>query len=354
MPALPRLILLLSLILTLAACEPERAPAGKPRLPKAHLVQTATAQVRPIRYTVERTCTLEASRRVRIFNQEEGRIVEIPFHPGDAVRAGALLVRLDDALLKAQLDKAEATLRQAREDLKRLDKLVRKRLASDEERQQAATAVRVAEAEAALLRTRLTYMQIRAPFAGVVSERLMEPGDIAPRHSHILTLIDPDSLVVRIALSERYLSDLSVGMPVSVRIDAMGPRAWTGRLTRIYPTVDPDTHLARVEAVLTPQPPGARPGEFCRARIVTPPRERLVIPFRAVRRDTEGSYVFRVRAGKARRARVRTGLRQNGAVEILEGLAAGDQVVVRGLLGLKDGMAVRQAGTDKGAPAGHE
>jgi len=340
---------LVVLILALAgagisACAPD-GPTGASqsrRAVRAHLVETVAVQSRRISHVATRTGTLEARREVKIFNQEEGRITAIGAYEGDRAERGEVLVRMDDALLRAQLDKAAATSAQAQTDRNRLRTLVRKRLAAEDELARAETALKVAHAEEALLRTRLQYTVIRAPFTGTVTLRAAEPGDVVPKYTHILTLIDPRTLMTRVEVSELLLPLLHIGDAVMVRIDALGDGAFPGRIQRIHPIVDPRTRQGVVEIRLAPVPDGARAGQLCRVRLKTPARQRLMLPFAALRRDETGEYVFVVDdAGKARRTAVRTGMRQATAVEILDGVTAGTRVVTRGLLGLEDGMAVR-------------
>ncbi len=303
----------------------------------ARLVETVTARTQDLGYTLERTGSLKARRRVKLFNQEEGRLLALHHYEGDAVNKDELLIQLDDRLLRAELDKARATRRQAEENRNRIKTLQSKRLASDDERLQAATNLLIAKAELELLQTRLEYTRIRAPFDGIVTERLAEPGDIAPKHTHLMTLIDPSTLVIRLELSELALAQLDTGTPVKVVIDALGDRQIAGRITRIYPTVDERTRLGRVEISLTEQAEGIREGQFSRVFLSTPARQRLTLPFNAIRRDKKGEYVYRVLENKAHKTRVHTGLRQSGLVEILDGLESGNQVIIRGFLSLKDG-----------------
>ena len=202
----------------------------------------------------------------------------------------------------------------------------------------------------ALLRTRIGYTEIRAPFAGVISERRAEPGDAVAAYTHLLTLFDPQSLVVDLSVSERLLADLDPEATVEVRIDALGDRPFRGRLGRVFPTIDPATGQGRVEVRLEPLPAGALPGQLCRVRLGSPPRERLAVPLAAVRRDRTGSHVYRVEDGKAVRTPVRTGALLGDAIEILDGLEPGTRIVTRGFLGLADGRAVREAGPSDGTP----
>jgi len=292
-------------------------------------------------YASVRTGTLRARRQVRIFNQEEGRVTDLPFYEGDRVDAGALLARLDDALLRAELERTVATRAQADQDLKRLRRLVDRQMVSEDEVSRAATALEVAQSEEALLRTRLGYMEIRAPFAGVVAERLVEPGDAVPQHTHLLTLIDPGSLVTQVTVSELLLPHLKVGAPVAVRIDALGTGNHPGRIQRIFPQVDARTRLGTVEVVLEPVPPGARAGQLARVSLDVAALTSLNIPLAAVQQDRDGEFVYRLDESSAvHRTPIRTGTRLGVNVSVLEGLSAGDRVVTRGFLGLKDGRTV--------------
>lgn len=329
----------------LSACQQESAPANpKKRSKTPLLVETATLVYKEFGQRALRTGTLQAERAVKIFNQEEGRITAIAAHVSDQVAKDDVLVRLDASLLEAQLGKTLATRKQAEQDLKRLRTLVRKRLAPEDEQARAQTALKVAQAEEALLRTRLNYTTIRAPFAGVITERRLEPGDIAPRYSHVLSLIDPGSLITRVSISELLLARLKPGDAVQVQIDALGASAVTGKIQRIYPTIDPTTRQGVVEIALQPVPEGARAGQLCRVRLNTPPQRRLTAPFSALQRDTKGQYLFVVDAEhKVRQRYVQTGLQQDQQIEIIDGASEGERVIVRGFIGLKDGSEVQIA-----------
>lgn len=335
----------LVLLTGLNACKSDRdqRTARDEPAERSHLVEVATVRHAELAHEAVRTGTLEAHSQVKIFNQEEGRITEIPFYEGDHVARGQVLVRLDDSLLKAQLDKAVATRRQAEQDVDRLERLIAKRLVSEDELARASTALKVARAEEELLRARLDYTTIKAPFAGVVTARLVEPGDIAPRYTHLLTLIDPASLITQVEISELLLPLFEPGDPVQVRIDALGDAEHPGRIRRIHPTVDPHTRKGVLEVELAPVPEGARAGQLCRVRLTARARERLVLPFAAVRRGNDSEYVYVVDGdGKAQRRDVRTGMRQGLLVEVLDGLQEGDTVVTKGMLGLRDGMSVKK------------
>ncbi len=324
------------------------ARGGKKNKP-THLVEVTIVGAKPLRHETVRTGSLAARRSVRLFNQEEGRIDQLTVFEGASVTKGQILVRLDRLLLLAQLEKATASRKLAEADLVRMKKLAKKRIATQERYDQAETQHSVAVAEETLVRTRLAYSEIRAPFDGIVTERRVEPGDVAPRHTHLLTVIDPTSLYTKVSVSELMVPRLKKGDTVDVRIDALGDRVWTGHIRRIHPTIDPRTRLGVVEVALAPVPPGAKSGQLCRVTLRTPEIQRKVVPFAALRRDDKGEYVYVVIGGKTQLRRVRTGLRMDDKVEALDGLQEGDKVVVRGFLDISPGKKVTITGKH-GAP----
>lgn len=344
-PRLARRLATCALGVLLAACQPAEETdnkVGKRERPP-QLVETTSCASRAIAHTVTRTGTLRALREVRLFNQEEGQVAALPFSEGDVVDKETVVARLDDTLLRAQLAKASATRKQATADLERLKQLKSRSMVSDDVLNRSDTALQVAEAEMSLLRARLGYSTIKAPFSGIVSARMLEPGDVAPRFTHLLTLYDPGSLVIEVTLSELLLPQVDMGAEVPVRIDALGDTTHPGRVLRVHPTIDSRTRLGLLEIALDPPPKGARPGQLGRVDLKLPAAMRRVIPYPALRRDTQGEYVFRVSDGKVRRTPVRSGLLLGEDVEIVEGLEDDDKVVLRGFLGLSDGKAVREA-----------
>ena len=327
--------------LVLGGCTSESPEKSKKKKPE-HLVEIATATQTNMAVSVTRTGTLKALREVKIYNQEEGRITELPLSEGDQVSRGTLVARLDDKLIRAQLRRAEATLKKSQQDIKRIRDLYKRKLASDQEIANAETEYEIAKADKELLETRLGYTKIVAPISGIVTQRLTEPGNIAERYSHLLTIADPSSLVTEVTVSELLIPELSVGDTTQVRIDALGPQQHSGVITRIHPSLDPVTRRGIIEVELKPVPEGSKPGQFCRVTLSTHAGDRLIIPFRALRRDQQGEYVFVVNnENKVERVMVNSGLRINELIEIISGLKEGQRVVTRGFLSLKKDMQVK-------------
>jgi RND family efflux transporter MFP subunit len=317
------------------------AKKAKPKKAKVHLVQLVTVEQRSMRATSTHTGSLRYRTTVRIFNQEEGRLLSLPWFEGDAVEKGGTLFALDSTLLKAQLRKADAVLAEANANVKRTKRLLGRKMISDEEHLRTTTALEVARAERSVLQTRLGFTRVAAPFAGLIVARHVEPGDIVARHTHMLTLVDPSSLVTEINVSETLIPHLGTTSNVAVKIDALGDAAFPGKVIRIHPQLNARTRQGRVEIELTPLPVSARAGLFARVTFNVDALKRTVMPFSAVRRDRDGEYVFRVNEKNiAERRSIRGGRRLSDQVEVREGLKAGDRVVTKGFLGLKNGNTV--------------
>jgi len=342
--------LVATLVATLAGCgtEPEASKADKEKsnkAPRPHLVELAPVSSEPLNYAADRAGSLRALHEVKVINQEEGQLLELSVREGDRVQAGQVLARYDDRIARAELDKAAATLAQAEADFARTERLVAEGFMSSESMSRAGTSLALAQAEVRLLKTRLQQMTLTAPMTGTVSQRRAEPGDATPKHAHLLSLIDPSRLVTDVQVSELALPNLRVGDSAQVRIDALGTGHFPGRILRIHPTLDPATRSGRVEVVLEPLPPGAKPGQFCRVSFAASNQKRLVAPLAALQRDAAGEFVFVFQEdGKVKRVTVLSGLRLANKVEIIEGLQADARVVVKGFLDLADGRKVKPIG----------
>lgn len=345
-PIKKQVISLISMILVLtvtgfiSGCD-DKAPAKK-RSPKTiPAVEVTQAEVQSLNHKITLTGTLKPKRMIHFYNQAPGMLVKLPFHEGDKVNKGDLLAQLDDTIIKAEYNKANATLKQAHIDYGRLEKLAKTNLASKELLVRAKTKVALDQSEYNLQKKRLSYTQIKVPWSGVISERLVEPGDVLPLHTHFMSLLDVSSLIVNISLSELYLSKIKQGDAITYQIDALGKKSWTGKVLRIYPQINAQTRKGIVEVKLDPIPQGARPGQLARINLLTEKETVLVIPLSAIRYDQQGAYVFVVDSEqKIKRTNITTGKQYPQKMEVLDGLKAGDSIIKKGLFGLRSGKKV--------------
>jgi len=343
-------VIFVSLALSLGSCDffnhqgkDKASASGNKRAKRpAHAVEIIKVSRQAIRIKRTLTGTLEAPRTVHIHSEKAGRIIELPFYEGDKVKKGALLARLDDALLRAAIAKVVASRKQTEVDLKRLQKLVPNKLATEDELARAGTAVELARAEESLQRVLLSRTVIQAPFSGIISARLKEPSDVVSINEHMLTLFDPDIMTAAVQVPEQLHSRVAVGDAVKVRIDSLGDRSFNAKILRIHPVVDAQTRQGTVEIRLNPVPGSARPGQLCRVTLETAETPRLLIPLSALQFDGRGSFVyFLSEDSKAMHRPVTIGLQIGESIEIIDGVNDGDQIVSRGFLGLKSGKTVR-------------
>lgn len=347
-----RLPFLLSLIfiLLLSACNEKDTPKKRTvrPLPAVEVIQ---AEIQSLNHTMTLTGTLEPYRTVRLYNQAQGMLIKLPFYEGDKVKKAEVLAQLDDTIIRAEYNKAAATLKQSEIDYGRLEKLSRSNLTSKELVIRAKTQVALEQAEYNLQKKRLSYTLIKAPWDGVISERLAEPGDVLPLHTQFMSLMDNSSLLVKIPLSELYLSKIHLGDTINYQLDALGKQSWSGNIFRIYPQINAQTRKGLIEVKLHPIPENARPGQLARITLSTANEAVLVIPISAIRYDQQGAYVFTVAAdNKIQRQNIETGKKYPQKIEVLSGLKEGDMVVKKGLFGLRSGKTVNVINHVKSQP----
>ena len=306
-----------------------------------HVVETIPAGMQTVQSKLTASGTIEAGTHVRLYNEVSGKITSLPFYEGDKVSAGTILVSLDDEVIQAELDKATATREQAKVDYDRLKKL-RKQLASDDEIARAHTAYDIAVADEKLQQTRLNKTVITAPFEGIITERHYEPGDVVPMHSHILSMIDPGSLRVKIHLAEHWIPLIQTGDPVDIQVDALAALVYRGKIKRVHPTIDASTRKGVVEIAFAPVPAGVQAGQLARVTLKSQPASKLVVPSHALHHDSKGAYVYVIDAENlASKTYVRKGQQFGQTIEIIDGLNVDEAIVVKGFNGLRHGKKVR-------------
>ncbi len=333
----------LFLCLILTACDSTETGKtdGKRAQQALHRVEVITVENSAVSLTQTVSGTLEAVTKIRLYNEESARITKLPYHEGDRVKKGTLLIQLDNALLKTDVAKASASKEQAKLDLSRLKKLLPKKIATEEDVAKAQTELDLAIAQEKHEKTRLQRTQIKAPIDGMITKRLYEPGDMLPPQSHILSIIDPTALRLKASLAERWLPLVTKGQAVTLRIDALGDEPVQAKISRIHPTINARTHKGIIEILLDPIPQTAAVGQFARAQVKLSATNRLILPAHTIHYEPEGAYVFRIIKDEndksiAEKVNFTQGQQFGSVVEVLSGLNPGDQVVSRGHLGLRD------------------
>jgi len=279
--------------------------------------------------------SVRARQGVMLRPEVSGRISKIGFRDGQRVKSGQLLVQLDDALQRAQLQQAEAQASIARTNLQRNRELVAQNFVSASVVDQSAAALQVAEAQVALARAQLERMRIVAPFDGAAGISNVNLGDYVKDGADLVNIEDTSSMWVDFRLAERFLSNLRHGQGVEIQLDAMPGRKFAGRIEAIDALLDANGRSLLVRAQLTNAGGELRSGMFARTRVVFAVREKaLVVPEEALVPQGGKQYLVKVIDGPngkvSQRLEARVGMRLPGKAEILEGLAHGDLVVTAG------------------------
>ena len=306
-------------------------------------VEIAVAELGRAARFIAATGTVEPVRTVGINSQVSGALLRVTVEEGSVVPAGAVLAQIDSRELEAQLASATASLEVAKRAAERSQQLRNQQIntIAEYERDQAAYAA--ARSTHEQLQTRLGYATVRAPVGGVVLDKRIETGDIVSPQTRLFTIGDVSTLVVRVPVSELDVMGLKPGDAVDVTLAALPGQPVQGRIRRVFPAADTVTRLVPVEVALS----GAaarrvRPGFLARVNIALNPRDNvLMVPAGALLQDPNGSVVYLVQGGKATRRSVRRGITFQGRVEIVEGIVAGDTVIVAGNNGVREGSAVR-------------
>ncbi len=318
------------------------APAGS----AAGAVAVEVTRVSAASFADETTAvgTLKSNESVVLRPETSGRIAAIHFKDGQVVRRGALLLSLDAGIQEAELQQARANLALAQANQQRNEDLFLKKFISQQSLDNTKAALKVQEASVALAEARLAKTRIRAPFDGVVGIRNVSVGDYVKEGEELVNVEDIATLKVDFRLPEAYLGRLERGQTLEVSSDALPGVPFQATLEAVDPLVDVNGRSISCRALLPNREGRLRPGMFVRSRLVFGERkDALMLPEQAVVTGAR-PRVFRVEEGKARAVTVQLGVRRDGRVEILEGLALGDTVITAGQMKVRDGMPVRPVG----------
>lgn len=312
-------------------------------------VEVAQASVERIDDDAQAVGTLRSRQGVMLRPEVSGRVARLGFADGQRARRGQLLVQLDDTLQQAQLQQAVAQEGIARTQLQRNRDLVAQNFVTQSALDQAVANLEVAQAQVALARAQVQRLRILAPFDGTMGIRSVNVGDYVKDGADLVQIEDTSGLLVDIRLPERYSSRLRAGQVVSVKVDAIPGREFAARVDAVDAVLDSNGRSLLARARLTNGDGVLRSGMFARARIVFGVRERAVtVPEEALVPQGEQQYVVKVvtdAQGRqvSQRMVAKVGARSVGRVEILEGLAARETVVIAGQPRLmrSDGLPVR-------------
>jgi membrane fusion protein, multidrug efflux system len=327
-----------------AASAAAPAKAAPPKGPQSVVVEAAQVALVKLPQSLSAVGSLRSDETIILRPEVAGRVAHIGFREGERVTKGQVLVRLDDSVQVADLDKARANLSLMKTKFERSNDLIKQGFLSTQARDEAENTYKVAAADAELMKARIDKMTIRAPFSGTIGLRSVSIGDYVKEGQDLVNLESLDPLKVDFRVPEMALSQVRDGQTLQVTLDAIPDRSYDGRVIAINPLIDAAGRSIVIRAQVQNKDGKLRPGMFARVRLFTSDvRDSAMVPEESIFPVGEEKYVYKVVADKAVRQKVDIGQRRDGRVEILTGLAASDVVVTAGHLKIRDGSAVKLA-----------
>lgn len=325
-------------VLVAVGCHPAALP---PEVMPLDPISAETTAVESSRVPVfeEVVGTVRPRQEAQVAAKVTGRVLEIAAVPGMKVKAGETLATLEVKELEAALDRARASLAQADRDLARFRALRASGAATEAEFEQAESRQRIAAATVQETQTMVANASVAAPFAGTVTRKYLEPGDLAAPGRALFAMEDSSLVRLEIAVAEGLAGGLKIGDRFAVEVSGAEARV-EGTVSEIAPSADVGSRTFSIKLDL-PAAGGLRAGLFGRAYLPRGERTAIFVPASAVLARGQMDYVFVVAGGIARLRIVRAGAREDGRTEILSGLDDGESVVVAPPADLRDGQPIQ-------------
>jgi len=384
--------LMTALFMSACSAGDAKSRESQPSAPQAIAVAAVAAVEQPIARFIRASGTLTAEEEAEVAAETPGRVVSAPVELGTRVAAGAELIRLSAAETEAQLKEAEANAAQiearlglaadraldvdavpevrnakatyalAESEFGRIKSLLDQNVVSQSEFEQRRTQMDAARqqheaarngaaqlyqsllgarARIALARKAFADTVVRAPFNGVIAQRLVSVGDYVTKGMKVAVVVRVNPLRVRLTIPEQFMAAIGVGQPVGFIVDAYPGRQFEGRVRYVSPALQADQRALTVEAVVPNATGELKPGLFATARIEQPARTPgIVVPAAAVQTTGGTSRVFVVTGDRVEERIVTTGQLIGDSIEITKGLNAGERVATKNLARLTDGARV--------------
>ena len=327
----------------LGACsggkEKKAEPSTQEPTEEKPVVNLASVSSRDVDQVEEYTATVEAEAKNNIASTAPGRIDRIYVEVGDQVRKGQKLVQMDEANLKQQ----ELQLVNQQNEFNRMDELYKVGGVSKSDWEAAKTALDVRSTSYQNLKENT---QLVSPINGIVSARNFDSGDLYSSAQQPILVVEQIAPVkVMLNVSEPYFPKVKKGQKVTLKFEVFGDEEFEGKVSLVYPTIDPATHTFQVEVKLANANQRVRPGMFSRVTLNFGTAHRVVVPDVAIvkRAGSGDRYVYVYKDGKVSYNMVKLGRRMGSEYELIEGVENNAQVVVAGQNRLAHGIEVEVA-----------
>lgn len=321
-------------------------------------VRVQDVEIKSLRPFLETIGTLNPNEEVVVSSEVDGILREVRVDNGTAVSKGLLLSVIDDTDYSLEVKRAEAALRQAHatyENTKlefgRKQLLYKEQLVTQQQFDDVSTRLSLADADVerakavlSLAKQKLIKTRIYSPISGYVKEKKVSAGDYVKNGTNLFVIIQNNPLKLNFTVTEKDVGKLRKGQDVTFRVDAFPGREFKGKVNNIYPSLEEKTRTLQVEA-LVPNPDNAlKPGLFAHVVLYTgAERNTVLVPIISLLYEGETIKVFVIDGGRARERFVKVGQKYGEMMEIVEGLKAGETVVIAGQQNLSEGVKVNVA-----------
>ena len=344
-----RFLLLVSVLtLALVSCGDSSSPSTKrpgegakgKRPTKSIPVQVAQPEIGLAASYYVTTATIEPNSDAKINSRTSGVVKQILHEEGDDVKAGDILLILDDDDQKLRLKQAEQKYSSASREFNRLSKMRKAGVVSPTEWEIAENNYRTSETDKGLAELALSYTRVAAPFDGRVVWRDVDLGAHVGQGELLFRMMSISPLLVRVHIPANRLGSVAKGQAVKIVVDT-AKKPLEGIVDLVSPIVDPTTGTIKITLRLEDYPSSVRPGDFAEVHIVTDQHTNaLLIPSVAIIEERGDHYVFAIENKKAVRKPVKLGFTMTKTTEIIEGINQTDQIVVKGQRNLNDDVLV--------------
>jgi membrane fusion protein (multidrug efflux system) len=290
--------------------------------------------------TIFTTGTLVANEEVKLQPEIAGRVTDVLFSEGSKVKKGDVLIKINDRELKAQLKGKEIEEKQASDLESRARRLFEVKGISQEEYDKVANALKMIQAQKEVIEARLAQTEIVAPFDGIIGLRYVSPGSYVSIDMLVATMQDVEPIKVEFSVPEKYVKQIKKGTEVTVLVGD-SKEEYKGSVYAVESKIDLETRTIKARAKIPNPNRDLIPGSFAKVKLTLEQLPNaIVIPSESVIPEMNGEKVFVCVNGKVRSVKVKTGIRTENSIQIVEGLNPQDTLVVTGLLQLSDGKAV--------------
>ena len=273
--------------------------------------------------------------------ETSGKIVSINFQEGSTVRKGELLAKVNDKPLLAQLSRYEAQLKLAEDRVYRQSALLEKDAVSQEAYEQASTELAMLNADIDIVKANIALTELRAPFDGIIGLRNVSEGAYASPSVVVAKLTKISPLKIDLFVPERYASQIKPGTRLTFTVEGYN-ETFHAEVYATESKIDPNTHYFSVRAHYPNTRGRLLPGRFVSVKIrMHDIPDAIAIPTQAVVPEMGVDKVFLYKGGKAHAVAIKTGLRTESRIQVVEGLAPGDTLIVSGTLQLREGLPVK-------------